>query len=333
MKRLIAIVVAVLAGVTLLGAQPGPLKKAESEAREKAEKNLQERLARHKRLERLRKDLRYVSEELDRETLVPDQDLSSYSAGGLERLRHLREKGNIDPRLNPALDKLETIYRDLPKKDYAKEYARGLVRAVARDLRWIADGDSSDDRARGDVVKPEELSAPRDEETILALLEQDLVLPDDAPDGGAKAMKLFPVDLPLEKFRKLGPIRIFLVKHRISRPKSYAATTPEAIVERKHNVQIGVEVTGTVNYAHKALDQDYCFNIGDLHIEITPEWRLSHPKIHLPKVGDKVRVKGWSYFDVFHKAEAEYNPDDPVMGATRWTQWEIHPALEVEVLP
>ena len=72
--------------------------------------------------------------------------------------------------------------------------------------------------------------------------------------------------------------------------------------------------------------------VGDLHLEITPEWRLLHKGMPLPKVGQKVRLKGWTYFDSFHGNELEYDPKDPVVGAERVTVWEVHPVQDVEVL-
>ena len=66
---------------------------------------------------------------------------------------------------------------------------------------------------------------------------------------------------------------------------------------------------------------------------MTPEWRLLHPKIPKPKTGDKIRVRGWTYYDVFHKFEMEYDPADPVIGLTRATLWEIHPVQDVTILP
>src|ERR1019366_256560 len=93
-------------------------------------------------------------------------------------------------------------------------------------------------------------------------------------------MAFLPVDVPLEKWKKLGPIRVFLSKHRLKRPKNYAQTTALDLIGGKHNVGVGVVLEGKVDSAQLFFwDQDYCFNIGNLHLEITPEWRLLHPKL------------------------------------------------------
>lgn len=297
-------------------AQSSDLEKARKEADAILEKSREERLGRYQHLERLRKDLRYISEELDRETLGSKQTLQEYSEAGLERLADLRRRGNIDPKLDQALERLEDLFRGLPGKDYAEEYGRSLVKAVAHELRWIAD-------------------EAADEAELLAMLDEEVDLPMSVPEEGGTVdvLRFFPVDVPLEKFKKLGPIRVFLMKHRIKKPKSHAVTTAGDIVGGRHNVQVGVELEGTVTWHGSAIDQDYTFNFGDLHIELTPEWRLMHPKTPKPKTGDKIRIKGWTYFDIFHKAELEYDPEDPVIGLGRKTQWEVHPVQSIEVLP
>lgn len=312
-----ACAVILLAGATQAFSQEKePLKKAERDAREKAEAHREARHKAFRELERLRKDLRYISEELDREILGPRRDLDSYSKAGLLRLEELNRRGNIHGKLGPAMAKLEELYKGLPSMEYAREYARGLVKSISHELRWIAD-------------------EAQDEAELLKLLEENLVISREAlVDGKQPSPEAwFPVDVPLDKFKRLGPIRIFLVKHRMKRPKSHAATDAATILAAKHNVQIGVELTGKVTGQDYAIDQDYTFDFGALHIELTPEWRILHPSIPKPKVGDKVRVKGWTYFDIFHKAEEEYDPEHPTLGLSRLSQWEIHPVQEIEILP
>ncbi|MEK7747114.1 MAG: hypothetical protein AAB576_10635 [Elusimicrobiota bacterium] len=294
------------------------LSRAEESARKTSEQSREVRLERRRELERLAKDLRYISEELDREVLdyEVNRGLEAYSRGGLNRLQNLRERGSIDPQLSPALESLHALYRDLPKKEYAKEYSGSLARSITHELRWIA-----------------ETAKTKDE--LLSTLREHLVLPEEMPEDaeGVSALAFFPVDLPLAKFKKLGPIRIFLMKHRIARPKAHAKTTWEDIKAGKHNVQIGVEIEGVVTRSYFVADLDTCFDIGDIHIEMTPEWRLRHRGIHIPKPGERIRVRGWSYYDVFHKFEPEYDPDDKAMGRRRKTVWEIHPVQDVELLP
>lgn len=312
--------------VPVLAADPHPeLSKGVKQAEETvARHKKEESLKRFQARERLKKDLNYVAEELDRERLGETLDLQAHSDGCLKRIEHLKTSGNLDHRLydpaeNPqdpdkVIPRLEKLCRELPGKTYAGQYPRGLIKALATELRE---------------------AAGLDEAAALAQLKKNLVLPDQlaGEEDAFSALALFPTDLTLAQFKKLGAIRIFLVKHRIKRPKTHAATTARDIVAGRHRVQIGVEVQGTVTQHSGAIDGDYTFNIGDLHIEMTPEWRLLHPKIPRPKKGDKIRVRGWTYFDSFHKAEMEYDPADPVIGIARATLWEIHPVQDVEVLP
>ena len=293
------------------------LKNAETEAGRLVSDQSERRVEARNHLERVKKDLRYISEELDRETLEEDsaKTLKDYSAGELARIAALRVRGLIDPNLLPVLDQLEAVYRTLAGANYASEYAASLVKAINDELRWAAE-------------------TPSNAEEMVQTLKQDLVLPSLAAGGGdVEYLADFPENLPLSKFLKLGPIKIFLVKHRRNRPKSYAATTPQALIAGKHNVGVGVEMEGTVTGAHLFFwDQDYTFDIGNLHLEITPEWRSAHKGMILPKIGQKIRLKGWSYFDSFHGNELEYDPKDPVVGLTRVTVWEVHPVLDIEVL-
>jgi hypothetical protein len=242
--------------------------------------------------------------------------MKEYPEGGLSRLAGLRKRRAIDPKLLPILGQLESLYRDLAKKEYAKDFAGSLVKAIDEELRVASE-------------------TAADSEEMIEILKRDLVLPDAIPqDGDVEDLAFFPVDLPVAKFLKLGPIKIFLMKHRLKAPRSITRTTPEDLIGGKHNVQIGVQVEGTVTWAHKfVFDQDYCFNIGDLHMEITPEWRLKHPGFIEPKVGQKIRVDGWSYYDYFHKSELEYDPADPVLGLLRAVVWEIHPVQHISILP
>lgn len=293
------------------------LKSAETEAGHLVEAQAERRIETRKELERVKKDLRYISEELDRETLDEEsaKPLSDYASGGRARIAALRVRGEIDPTLEPVLDQLDGLYRGLADKTYASDFAGSLVMAINDELRWVAESPSTVDEK-------------------LLTLKENLVLPASiAADGGIDDLSFFPEDLPLAKFLKLGPIKIFLMKHRLKRPKSYVATTPEALITGKHHVQIGVEMEGTVTGTHFfPWDRDHTFDFGNLHLEITPEWRLLHKGMPMPKVGQKIRVKGWSYFDSFHGSELEYDPQDPVVGAERVTVWEVHPVQDIEVL-
>ena len=185
---------------------------------------------------------------------------------------------------------------------------------------------------------PQELAlaadSAKDEEELLALLEARLTLPAEVPaeDKPVTALEQFPENLTVEEFKALGTVKTFMVKHRLNRPKVYTPTTTADIETGMHNVQVGVEVSGTVGYADNSFDKDRTFNVGNVHMEMTPDWLLFHPKTHIPKVGEKIRVRGWTYYDVFHKAESEWDPKNPVTGDGRVTLWEIHPVQDVEIL-
>lgn len=286
------------------------LPEAERKAHEAAEEFREARHERFKTLERLRKDLRYISEEIDREIVLDrKKSLSAYSRGLLARIARLRSSGNIHPELGPTLDRIEGLSRDFPSRRYAEPYARGLVKALAHELRWIAE-------------------TAKSESELLSLLNEHLKLPDSVDAAG-----WLKKDVPKDEFVAQGPIKIFLAKHRLKRPPRYAATTAAAVVGDRHNVQIGVDVTGMVVRHKRSVDGDYTFDIGNLHIELTPEWRAAHRRIPKPVAGQRVRARGWTYWDMFHKAEEEYDPDDPVLGVNRVTMWEIHPVLDIQILP
>lgn len=242
-----------------------------------------------------------------------EKDLQEVAREGRETAAALRPK--LDPRLGPALDVLDRFYAELPAKTYAEPWGQELQRIVAEQLRWTG--------ARAKT--PEEAGA---------MLAAALRLPARLPiDADVQDQALWPVEIPLAKFKKLDPIRVFLLKHRLRHPPRYAATTAARIIDGRHDVEAGVVIEGKVTGVSGAFDQDYCFNIGNLHVELTPEWRLLHPHIYKPTVGDKVRLKGWTYYDYFHKAEHEYRPDDPVLGDSRYTLWEIHPVQDIQRLP
>lgn len=304
------------------------LTEGETRAREAVEEYEEAREAgarRYQDLQRLRRDLAYIASELDREELGTTGDLLAVSEGCLARLDYLKAHGRLDLRLydpkeappdpDKVLPRLDAICRGLPGRVYAAEYSRELMRAVATELR--------------------EAAGAGDEAAVLGRLREHLVLPDQqaGEEDAFSSLALFPIDLTLAQFRKLGAIRIFLVKHRLRRPAGHVKTAAKDITAGKHHVQIGVETEGVLTRASGEVDFDYTFNIGDLHIEMTPEWHLSHPGVPRPKKGQRVRVRGWTYYDSFHKAEHEYDPEDPVLGKHRATLWEIHPVQDVEILP
>jgi len=241
-----------------------------------------------------------------------DADPDEVSREELEALRGFRAGTAYDARLEPSLGKLEQLFRELPRKPYARGLAADLALALAGEV--------------GDAAQSRESDAD-----ALARLERGLALPAAvADDSGAGDLSFFPVDVPLPEYKKLSRVKVFLMKHRTDKPANLRVTTPDELVGGRRDVESGVEVVGVVTHTHRFLgDGDFTFDFGNgLHMEIPPESR----SVLTPKVGDRVRVRGWSYYDLFHKAEREFDPDDPVVGARRITLWEIHPVQSVVVL-
>ncbi|MBI3553925.1 MAG: hypothetical protein HY077_15625 [Elusimicrobia bacterium] len=249
------------------------------------------------RLEALRRSASALADRL--EAPVPGaQSLSDYSSALRARLSELRRAGGLDPALAPVLPQLDALYASLPLKSYAREFAGPLSEAIAQELR---------EASRRSLTEPD----------LLARLRRELVLPDDLEAS-------FTEGISVADWVKLGLIKRFLYKHRLSRPKTYATATPAELKAGALAVEVGVETSGTVSDGHRAHeDQDWCFTIGGVEMEIPPEWILSHPKLHLPAAGETVKVRGWTYYDNYH--------DDEIPGG-RPTAWEIHPAQDVEVL-
>jgi hypothetical protein len=263
------------------------LQEAQHQAGRAALEFQESRAQRRGDMEEIKEGLRRLSKDLE--------DGSDPSAQVLE----VRAGRAMPAALAPVLDRLARLYRDISRKTYTQPYREGLKRAVARHLRWAAD------RAR-------------DKRQLIQSLLEQLSLPDRIDAAG-----FLKEGVSVEEFIAQGPIKVFLAKHRLARPASYVRTTAEDIVAGRHPVQIGVEVEGTV-VVHEfyPFDGDYTFDFGGLHMEITLEWRLSHPRMHRPVTGDRVRVRGWTYYDYFHDNEAG-----------RDTVWEIHPVMDVELLP
>lgn len=286
---------------------PTELEQAQGQANQAASRAGRS-VSRRQDLERLRKDLRYIAEELDRELLGPRTNARDTATALNARIAGLRARGNIDPRLDPVLVRLERLFATMEQREHIDFFVWSFVRAVTDELREAAD-------------------TAKDQASLLKTLDERLDVPIDAE-------AFLKEDLTLAQFRKQGPIKIFIAKHRLKRPKRHVTTTAPAVVASRHHVQIGVELEGVVTRRNPSIDGDTTFDIGHLHIEVTPEWRLVYGRdMPIPHVGDRVRLKGWTYYDSFHKSEEEYDAADPDLGAERKTLWEVHPVLDVEILP
>jgi hypothetical protein len=75
-------------------------------------------------------------------------------------------------------------------------------------------------------------------------------------------------------------------------------------------------------------------------VEVTPRWRdkmkviadWSTPALKSQLIGHRVRITGWLFDDLEHKADAE-NTNPGASGNWRATVWEIHPITGIQVLP
>jgi hypothetical protein len=223
----------------------------------------------------------------------------------LRRVAELRGERGRSPQMRRVLTRVEELVRLYPERWYAREHPGGMTRAIARTL---------EENAR-EARSPAELERKT---------RRDLDLPAD--EAG------LPTNVPLEKFKKLGPIVIFILKHRTSEPEAYLATTPEDLMANKHNVEVGVSFQGRVTRVNRAVDGDVTFDVSVIHNEITPQFLRSpsrRAKLHMPRVGDLVEVKGWSYYDWFHRDEA---PEEQVITEGRPTVWEVHPVIELRLI-
>lgn len=141
-----------------------------------------------------------------------------------------------------------------------------------------------------------------------------------------------PRDCSVRDFCALSWLRRQLIKHRLDRPASYAKTAVADIEAGAFLVGAGVEVEGVVTGVFGSPDGDYCFDLGNVQVEINPEARLLG-RMKLPQVGQRVRVRGWTFYDISHDDEPVYDPEHPGTRKMRSSYWEVHPALEVDVAP
>ncbi len=278
---------------------PGELERAE-ERTERAAAQTGKSVGRRQDLANLRRDLERIADELDRELLAPHATARDAALSLKSRISRLRAL-HLDARLDPVLDALERFYDTLERRPYVDYWTPDLLRAVTGELRRRSA------RAKNAASFAEELTRALD-------------VPIDAES-------VLPENLTVAEFKKLGMIRVFLAKHRVRRPSVHVPTTPADLARGRRNVQIGVVVEGVVTAAHGvSIDRDVTFNLGDVHLEITPEWRhVLDRGIPSPQKGDRVRVRGWTYYDAFHESGEPQSARENV--------WEIHPVLDLEILP
>ncbi len=206
--------------------------------------------------------------------------------------------------LTPAIDHLRSLVVRFHDRTYASQRPRSTGRALAR------------------TIEASGKTASTAQELVSRIID-DLELPTD------DEVKMFePVDMTLDDFLKLGPVRIWLLKHRMDQPKSYRKTTPETIENGIEPVESAVVIEGVARNLKKEVDRDITFDVGAIHCEITPSWTKKH-KVTVPANGQRVRVYGWTYYDYFHKDE---DKGESGANANRTMVWEIHPVHKVEIL-
>jgi hypothetical protein len=203
--------------------------------------------------------------------------------------------------MGAPLERVADALRSFPNRDYAKKHPAELLRSIADQVEFDADRSAS--------------AAELNER-----LKKSLDLP--------VTLEALPTDIPLARFVDLGPVFIFLCKHRTSAPEGFADVTEEDLRDGRYHVEIGVKYRGVVTAVYNAEDGDYCWNMSIIHNEIPPQWKKAQGQCH-PEVGDLVELRGWSYFDKFHQnettGEKEFNKNRP-------TVWEVHPVTGCTIL-
>lgn len=261
------------------------------------------------RLKSLREEAQEIAQVLRREKikgLTPEMAALQLKSA-VQRLKS-------DPRRSPefaaTLDHLDSLLEEWPKRKYCADHPVQMQRAIARQIEFSAE-------------------KARSAEELPKVLKKDLFLPLDV-----ELESLFPTKITVKKFKSLGPIIVFLMKHRMSRPDpdEYKPMNVEEIFSGVNQdsliVETGAILKGRVsNVVNTEFDRDITFDIGpnlqSIHCEITPSWRAVH-SVEVPKNGDLVEVRGWSYYDMFHTDEEE--------SKIRSTVWEIHPVHEIVIL-
>ncbi|GEM_PF-4355449 len=207
---------------------------------------------------------------------------------------------------NAVLDHLAYVFNQFPLHIYCAGDPAEMVRVITRQIAF----------ALNRVASVSELPIK---------VKEAIVLPEDAILYGD-----FPEDIPLEKFKRLAPITIFLMKHRMNFPGSVVAARAGDLASGKYNVGVGVVLRGKVRNIHRFDgDDDIVFDIEMIHCEITPTWRQRHPDMLIPKEGDLVELAGWSYYDIFHADESQ---EENVGMKKRQTVWEVHPVQKIVAL-
>ena len=268
---------------------------------------------------------RFCAAALDQELLQQKMEITRIAENLREKSFHLRgqveeisrqlvqiilafkNNPNGSPNVIPVLDHLVGVFGRFSNHFYCQEDPAAMIRVITREMLLtidkVNDAKELPYRLKGAIVLPED-----------SRLEDNL-----------------PENIPLEQFKNLGAITIFLMKHRMSYPSSYVQTQSYDLAAGKYNVEVGVILRGKVRNIHLfSGDQDIVFDIDMIHCEITPTWRKEHPEMVIPKEGDLVEIRGWSYYDIFHADESQ--EEGEVETKKRQTVWEVHPVQQVVIL-
>lgn len=258
-------------------------------------------------LQKLIGDLDAVAAELEA-VRVMGMEVQALSDALAQKARDMKASGKFAKELDPVFDRLARMFENIPNRYYSAYSPRQALLSTAGQLRFDA-------------------AEAKDAPDLLERLDQSLDFPLEPEGPDQKG--LLPTGMTLQQFLKKGPIRIFLMKHRLAVPKEYTPWTPQEIHEGKSLLGVGVVVRGTVTWSRTAIDLDQTWDIPPLHLEITPETRLFRG-LKAPKPGDFVEIRGWTYYDSFHKAEEEHEQGE--LGRRRPSLWEIHPVTKVTIL-
>lgn len=263
-------------------------------------------------LKRLARDVEAIAEDLEK-VRVRTLTVEALSEGLVKKVQSMKASGRYAKELDPVFDRLQAMYEALPNRYYTAYSPRQAFLSSVRQLQYDA----------------KEASGAAD---LLARLGQSLSFPLEIESEGAKG--LLPTKMTLDRYLRKGPILIFIMKHRLSKPKEYAEMTEDEFIAKvkagEPVLGTGIVVRGTVTWAGSSIDLDKTWNHQTIHLEITPETWLFRG-LRPPKAGDYVEIQGWTYYDMFHTDEEEAEGDSEFEG-NRPTVCEVHPATKVTIL-
>ena len=250
----------------------------------------------------------------DLETVeVKTESVNTLSNILVKKVQDMKASGKYAKELDPVFARLQVLYQALPNRYYTAYSPRQAMLATVRQLQFDA----------------KEAATAED---LLARLDASLVFPLEIENPALKSW--LPQRMTLTQYLKKGPILIFIMKHRLSTPKEFIAMTEDEFMAKvkadEPVMGVGIVLRGTVTWEGMSIDLDKTWNMQTIHAEITPETWLFRG-LKPPKAGDYVELRGWTYYDMFHRDEEEAE-GEAEYEAKRPTVCEIHPITKVTVL-